>query len=158
MDTAYIGLGSNLAQPQKQLRNALVAMGEIPQSQLLRCSGFYRSAPLGPSAQPDYINAVTELHTELCPLSLLEQLQAIEAAHGRERSVRWGARTLDLDILLFGPKQIDSLRLQVPHPRMFERNFVLVPLAELTPNLRLPSGETLAQLLQNCPHNRLEKI
>lgn len=158
MDTVYLGLGSNLAQPRKQLRNALVALGDMPQSQLLRCSGFYRSAPLGPSGQPDYINAVAELRTGLCPLSLLDQLQAIEATHGRERSLRWGARTLDLDILLFGEQHIDSLRLQVPHPRMFERNFVLVPLAELSPNLRLPTGETLAQLLQYCPHNRLQKI
>lgn len=158
MVRAYIGLGSNLAEPQKQLRSALESMAEIPQTRLLRCSSFYRSAPVGPGEQPDYINAVAELETELAPLELLAQLQVIENAHGRERSVRWGARTLDLDILLFGRQRIDEPRLQVPHPRMAERNFVLLPLAELEPELQLPAGEAIRALLQRCPQSRLEKI
>ncbi len=158
MVRAYIGLGSNLAEPQKQLRSALESMAEIPQTRLLHCSSFYRSAPVGPGEQPDYINAVAELETGLAPLQLLDQLQAIENAHGRERSVRWGARTLDLDILLFGRQRIDEPRLQVPHPRMAERNFVLLPLAELEPDLQLPTGESIRALLQLCPQNRLEKI
>ncbi|WP_299579229.1 2-amino-4-hydroxy-6-hydroxymethyldihydropteridine diphosphokinase [uncultured Microbulbifer sp.] len=160
MESIFIGLGSNLADPQKQLRSALAAMEEIPNSRLLRCSSFYLSAPIGPGDQPDYVNAVAELEleSELPPLELLDRLQTIELAHGRERSVRWGARTLDLDILLFGGRQIDEIRLQVPHPRMAERNFVLLPLAELEPQLTLPAGESLQHLLQNCPQNPLQKI
>lgn len=158
MARCFIGLGSNLADPQQQLRSALDALSEIPHSRLVRCSSFYRSAPVGPGEQPDYINAVAELETDLRPLELLDQLQSIEAAHGRERSVRWGARTLDLDILLLDQQCIDESRLQVPHPRMAERNFVLLPLAELEPELQLPSGESLQALLQQCPQNRLEKL
>ncbi|WP_323845265.1 2-amino-4-hydroxy-6-hydroxymethyldihydropteridine diphosphokinase [Microbulbifer magnicolonia] len=158
MQRVFIGLGSNLAEPQEQLRSALAAMADLPHTGLLRCSSFYRSAPVGPGEQPDYINAVAELETDLAPLELLDHLQSIEAAHGRERSVRWGARTLDLDILLFGREQLDEPRLQVPHPRMAERNFVLQPLAELEPQLQLPSGESIQALLQQCPHNRLDKI
>ncbi|AMX01884.1 2-amino-4-hydroxy-6-hydroxymethyldihydropteridine diphosphokinase [Microbulbifer thermotolerans] len=158
MERVFIGLGSNLAEPIQQLRHALASIAKIPQTELLRCSSFYRSAPVGPGDQPDYINAVAELETELAALQLLEQLQRIENAQGRERTVRWGARTLDLDILLFGPQRIDEPRLQVPHPRMAERNFVLLPLAELEPDLQLPSGESIQTLLQRCPPNRLEKI
>ncbi|WP_444923305.1 2-amino-4-hydroxy-6-hydroxymethyldihydropteridine diphosphokinase [Microbulbifer sp. DLAB2-AF] len=158
MERVFIGLGSNLSEPQKQLRSALAAMEEIPDCRLLRCSSFYHSAPIGPGEQPDYVNAVAELECALTPIGLLDQLQTIEQAHGRERSVRWGARTLDLDVLLFGEQQLDETRLQVPHPRMAERNFVLQPLAELDPQLQLPSGELLQQLLQDCPQNRLEKF
>ncbi|WP_444929828.1 2-amino-4-hydroxy-6-hydroxymethyldihydropteridine diphosphokinase [Microbulbifer sp. SSSA002] len=158
METVYIGLGSNLAEPGKQLRSALSAMEQIPSTELLGCSSFYRSAPIGPGEQPDYINAVAALKTALAPLALLEQLQSIEQSHGRERSIRWGARTLDLDILLFGQTQIDEPRLQVPHPRMAERNFVLLPLAELAPEVTLPGADTLPALLQRCPENRLEKV
>ncbi|WP_346837302.1 2-amino-4-hydroxy-6-hydroxymethyldihydropteridine diphosphokinase [Microbulbifer sp. SAOS-129_SWC] len=158
MARAYIGLGSNLAEPQRQLRSALDAIAALEETRLLRCSSFYRSAPVGPAGQPDYINAVAELETALAPLHLLDRLQAVEAAHGRERHVRWGARTLDLDILLLDAQRIDTPRLQVPHPRMTERNFVLVPLAELEPDLQLPSGESIQALLRQCPENRLEKI
>ncbi|WP_226643000.1 2-amino-4-hydroxy-6-hydroxymethyldihydropteridine diphosphokinase [Microbulbifer variabilis] len=158
MERVFIGLGSNLAEPLKQLRSALAAIEEIPRSRLLGCSSFYHSAPIGPGEQPDYVNAVAELESALQPIELLNQLQSIEQAHGRERSVRWGARTLDLDILLFGEFRLDEARLQVPHPRMAERNFVLLPLAELAPQLQLPTGESLQQLLQNCPQNRLKKI
>ncbi|MCO1334663.1 2-amino-4-hydroxy-6-hydroxymethyldihydropteridine diphosphokinase [Microbulbifer sp. OS29] len=158
MQTVYIGLGSNLSEPNKQLRSALSATDQIPNTRLLRCSSYYSSAPVGPGEQPDYLNAVAELQTALPPLKLLDQLQSIELAHGRERSIRWGARTLDLDILLFGQSQIDLPRLQVPHPRMNERNFVLQPLAELAPEAELPGGESLQALLQSCPDNRLNKI
>ena len=155
---AFIGLGSNLAEPQQQLRSALDAMGAMPQTRLLRHSSFYRSAPVGPGEQPDYINAVAELETGLAPLELLDRLQAIESVHGRERHIRWGARTLDLDILLLDSRQIDEPRLQVPHPRIAERNFVLIPLAEMEPHLRLPCGDALEDLIRQCPPNRLEKI
>ena len=158
MVVSYIGLGSNLSQPAQQLRSALDCLNNLPETRLTRCSSFYRSAPVGPGEQPDYVNAVAELETALPPLQLLNRLQAIEAEHGRERSIRWGARTLDLDILLFGQQCIDGERLQVPHPRMGERNFVLLPLAELEPQLQLPTGESIQALLRQCPDNRLEKI
>ncbi|WP_237055198.1 2-amino-4-hydroxy-6-hydroxymethyldihydropteridine diphosphokinase [Microbulbifer sediminum] len=158
MPRCYIGLGSNLSDPQRQLNAALTAIDSISGTRLLRCSSFYCSAPVGPGEQPDYINAVAEIETVLPPHGLLDQLQAIEAGQGREREIRWGARTLDLDILLFGEKILDTERLHVPHPRMAERNFVLLPLAELAPALVLPTGESLAALLQRCPPNRLEKL
>lgn len=154
----FIGLGSNLANPEQQLRGALKSMDVVAQTRVLRCSSFYLSAPVGPGDQPDYVNAVAELETGLDAEALLDALQAIEADHGRERSVRWGARTLDLDILLFGQETIRTDRLQIPHPRIGERNFVLVPLAELAPALTLPTGESIQELLRACPQNRLEKL
>lgn len=158
MTRVFVGLGSNLAEPQQQLHSALASMAEIPHTKLLRSSSFYCSAPVGPGDQPDYVNSVAELDTDLAPLELLDRLQAIENAQGRERNIRWGARTLDLDILLFGRQRIDEPRLQVPHPRIAERNFVLQPLAELEPGLTLPSGESISALLEQCPQSRLEKI
>ncbi|SDJ89411.1 2-amino-4-hydroxy-6-hydroxymethyldihydropteridine diphosphokinase [Microbulbifer yueqingensis] len=158
MRRCFIGLGSNLEAPRQQLQAALSALDALPRTRLLRCSSFYRSAAVGPGEQPDYLNAVAEIDSGLSAGELLDALQAIEADQGRERSIRWGARTLDLDILLFGEEVLDSERLQVPHPRMAERNFVLLPLAELEPRLVLPTGESLASLLRHCPPNRLEKL
>ncbi|QIL91672.1 2-amino-4-hydroxy-6-hydroxymethyldihydropteridine diphosphokinase [Microbulbifer sp. SH-1] len=154
----YIGLGSNLADPAAQLRSALAHMEEIPQTQVLSCSGFYASAPIGPGEQPDYVNAVACVETSLAAEALLDALQAIEHLHGRERTLRWGARTLDLDILLFGDKTLGTARLTVPHPRMAERNFVLEPLAELAPDLCMPDGTPLQTLLARCPPNRLHRL
>ncbi|MCH9691758.1 MAG: 2-amino-4-hydroxy-6-hydroxymethyldihydropteridine diphosphokinase [Gammaproteobacteria bacterium] len=155
---AYIALGSNLARPLQQVQLACEELAAIPQTRLMRCSSLYRSAAIGPGVQPDYINAVAELQTELAPLTLLDQLQSIEASHDRQRSLRWGARTLDLDILLLNDQYIKLPRLCVPHPRMYERNFVLLPLAELEPMLTLPNGQSLQALLSRCPCNRLEKL
>ncbi|GMG86425.1 2-amino-4-hydroxy-6-hydroxymethyldihydropteridine diphosphokinase [Biformimicrobium ophioploci] len=155
---AFIGLGSNLEQPRQQLLSACEAMDRIPHTHLLRRSPLYRSAPVGPEGQPDYVNAVAELETALEPEALLDALQAIEQAHGRVRTLRWGARTLDLDILLYGDGIIDSERLQVPHPRIPERNFVLQPLADLAPDLYLPSGESVQVLLKAAPENALQKL
>ncbi len=158
MIRCYIGLGSNLSNPAAQLRSALESMAALPQSRLVDYSGFYASAAVGPGEQPDYVNAVARLETALAPEALLDGLQQIESRHGRERSIRWGARTLDLDILLYGDKSIDTARLTVPHPRMAERNFVLEPLAELAPELQFPDGRHLSVLLQNCPPNRLHRL
>ncbi|WP_199775478.1 2-amino-4-hydroxy-6-hydroxymethyldihydropteridine diphosphokinase [Microbulbifer pacificus] len=158
MTRCYIGLGSNLEHPAAQLKTALARMREIPQTQVLRCSGFYASAPIGPGEQPDYVNAVASLDTELNAETLLDALQAIENLHGRERVLRWGARTLDLDILLYGNETLDTARLCVPHPRMSERNFVLEPLAELAPDLTMPDGTPLQTLLAQCPFNRLHRL
>ncbi len=155
---AYIGLGSNLENPRAQVEQALVELATIPQSQLLSKSPFYRSAPVGPSDQPDYINAVALLKTSLSPLALLDALQAIEQSHLRVRIEHWGPRTLDLDILLLDQQTIDSERLKVPHPYLTQRNFVLYPLADITPDLRLPDGTSLQQLIAQCPRDGLAPI
>ncbi|MCY1268959.1 2-amino-4-hydroxy-6-hydroxymethyldihydropteridine pyrophosphokinase [compost metagenome] len=159
MERVFIGLGSNLAEPASQLRGALAALGELPQTQLAAVSSLYASDPLGPPDQPRYVNAVAALDTELAPLQLLDALQAIELAQGRVRKdERWGPRTLDLDILLFGRRQIDEPRLQVPHYHMHARAFVLYPLAEIAGDLRLPDGRPLQALLDACPFEGLERL
>jgi 2-amino-4-hydroxy-6-hydroxymethyldihydropteridine diphosphokinase len=132
--TAYIGLGANLGQPVQALRDALTRIGQLPETTLAKHSSLYRSAPVDAQG-PDYINAVAEVSTRLSAPELHAQLQRIETDAGRERSYRNAPRTMDLDLLLFGSATIASARLQVPHPRMHERAFVLVPLAEIAPQL-----------------------
>lgn len=160
MDRVYIGLGSNLAEPRQQLRSALDALTRIPKTQLAAVSSLYLSDPLGPPDQPRYHNAVAALNTSLPPLALLDALQAIELAHGRQRKAeRWGPRTLDLDILLFGDRLISDSRLTVPHYHMHARAFVLYPLAEIAiDGLRLADGRSLAELLAACPYADLERL
>ncbi|SDS27584.1 2-amino-4-hydroxy-6-hydroxymethyldihydropteridinediphosphokinase [Pseudomonas sp. Z003-0.4C(8344-21)] len=158
MERVYIGMGSNLADPAEQLRSAVTALGQLPHTRLVGVSAFYQSDSLLPG-QPRYTNAVTALDTTLAPLTLLDALQAIENDQGRERLERWGPRTLDLDILLFGDRLIDEPRLKVPHYQMQERAFVLYPLAELAPqDLHLVDGRTLTDLLAACPFVGLERI
>lgn len=154
----FIGLGSNLDDPRDQVSRALQALAQLPDSDLCRHSALYRSDPVGPAGQPDYINAVAELHTRLDAERLLDQLQAIEQAHQRVRLQHWGPRTLDLDLLLYGDTTIDTPRLNVPHPWMRERAFVLWPLAEIAPELTFPDGVTLQQCLAFCPMGTLERI
>lgn len=151
MALAYIGLGSNLADPVAQLTQAFTELEQIPSTYLLQPSSLYRSAPVGPQDQPPFINAVALLSTELEPLELLDALQAIEQAHQRVRIQHWGPRTLDLDLLLYDQRQIEHPRLIVPHPYMTQRGFVLVPLEEIAPLLALPSGETVTELLAALP-------
>jgi 2-amino-4-hydroxy-6-hydroxymethyldihydropteridine diphosphokinase len=159
MERVYIGLGSNLATPLAQLRSAFKALAALPHSHLHGQSPFYASDPLGPADQPRYVNAVAALDTALSPLQLLDALQAIEQEQGRMRKAeRWGPRTLDLDILLFGDRQLDEPRLCVPHYHMHARAFVLYPLADLAPELRLPDGRSLAELLAACPFVGLERL
>jgi 2-amino-4-hydroxy-6-hydroxymethyldihydropteridine diphosphokinase len=155
---AYIGLGSNLENPRAQVEQALEELAVIPQSSLLARSPLYRSAPVGPGDQPDYINAAALLETSLTPLVLLDALQAIEQSHQRVRIEHWGPRTLDLDILLLDQQAIDSERLKVPHPYLTQRNFVLYPLADIAPELRLPDGTSLQQLIAQCPRDGLAPI
>lgn len=148
MITAYIAIGSNLADPVVQAKSAIEALKQLPKSRFLCASQLYSSTPMGPQNQPDYINAVAAIETELTPLELLDCTQAIELKQGRVRKEeRWGPRTLDLDIILYGDEVIDSERLTVPHYGMKEREFVLYPLAEIAPNLTLPDGTELSQLL-----------
>jgi 2-amino-4-hydroxy-6-hydroxymethyldihydropteridine diphosphokinase len=158
MERIYIGMGSNLAAPTEQLRNAVDALAQLPQTELVGVSAFYQSDSLLPG-QPRYTNAVAMLDSSLAPLELLDALQAIENDQGRERNERWGPRTLDLDILLFGDRLIDEPRLKVPHYHMQARAFVLYPLAELAaPSLQLADGRLLSELLADCPFIGLERL
>lgn len=143
---AWIGLGSNLDDPPAQLDAGLAAIDRLPRSRRVRTSAFYHTPPVGPPDQPAFCNAVAAVDTGLQPLALLDALQAIEAAAGRRRGRRWGPRTLDLDLLLYGERVIDEPRLQVPHPRLHERGFVLVPLAAVAPETVVPGRGTAAEL------------
>jgi 2-amino-4-hydroxy-6-hydroxymethyldihydropteridine diphosphokinase len=157
MALAYIGLGSNLEDPLAQVTGAFVELAELPLTSLLARSSLYSSHAVGPE-QPDYINAVALLDTQLAPLALLDALQAIEQAHQRVRIQHWGPRTLDLDLLLYSDQVIDEERLTVPHPYLTQRSFVLYPLADITPNLHLPDGTPLADLLSRCPADGLLRL
>lgn len=156
---AYVALGSNLDEPVNQLGRALQALASLTGTRLCQYSRLYTSTPMGPQDQPDYVNAVAQLETTLDPYELLEALQDIEAAQGRTRSgERWGPRTLDLDLLLFGELELDDPRLTLPHPGMHERDFVLYPLAEIAPQLRIPGLEPLSTLLTKCPVQGLRPL
>lgn len=154
----YIGLGSNLEQPIEQVSSAIEELALLPETELLTTSALYRSAPVGPQDQPDFINAVAQIETSLSPLSLLDKLQELEQNHQRVRERHWGPRTLDLDILLYGDLTINNDRLTVPHAFMHERSFVLYPLSEISPGLQMPNGENLSSLLVACPLGSLAKI
>ncbi|MFQ3211128.1 MAG: 2-amino-4-hydroxy-6-hydroxymethyldihydropteridine diphosphokinase [Oceanospirillaceae bacterium] len=151
MVNAYIGLGSNLDNPIGHVKQALEDLKQLPQSQLLLASKLYLSKPVGPQDQDNFVNAVALIITELEPLSLLDELQTIEQQHQRVRERHWGPRTLDLDLLLFGEQSIQHPRLTVPHAQLSRRDFVVGPLLELCPELVLPSGTQLQELLQQCP-------
>lgn len=156
MIQTFIGLGANLGNSHAALSQAAQRLEQLASTRQLSRSRIYRSAPLGPQDQPDYLNAVVTLNTTLEPMRLLDELQAIEQQAGRERLVRWGARTLDLDILIYGSTSMDSERLTIPHPRMFERNFVLQPMADLVGHhWKFPDGSTLAERLDTCSDNTL---
>ncbi|OUS30273.1 2-amino-4-hydroxy-6-hydroxymethyldihydropteridine diphosphokinase [Gammaproteobacteria bacterium 45_16_T64] len=152
---AFIGLGSNLDTPLEQITQAIQAIGEIESTQVLARSPLYSSKAIGPGVQPDYVNGVLAITTALPAESLLRALQYIENQQGRVRgSVRWVARTLDLDILLFGEETVDTEVLCIPHPRMTERNFVLYPLrdlaSEIAPALSMPNGTSIIELAKQC--------
>ena len=148
MTLVYIALGSNLASPLEQVNAAVNAIGEIPESQIVAISSFYRTPPLGPQDQPDYLNAAVALETTLEPEALLDHTQRIELQQGRVRKAeRWGPRTLDLDNMLFGDRVINSERLTVPHYDMKNRGFMLWPLFEIAPDLHFPDGTSLQQRL-----------
>ncbi|EOI5728042.1 2-amino-4-hydroxy-6-hydroxymethyldihydropteridine diphosphokinase [Cronobacter malonaticus] len=149
MTLAFIALGSNLAEPLTQVNNALAALARIPGSRIVATSSFYRTPPLGPQDQPDYLNAAVALETTLSAEALLDNTQRIELEQGRVRKAeRWGPRTLDLDIMLFGDATINTGRLTVPHYDMKNRAFMLLPLSEIAPALRFPDGERLADVLE----------
>ncbi|MBL5838139.1 2-amino-4-hydroxy-6-hydroxymethyldihydropteridine diphosphokinase [Enterobacter asburiae] len=155
MTLAYIAIGSNLASPLKQVNAAVQALGEIPQSKIVAVSSFYRTPPLGPQDQPDYLNAAVVLETALDAETLLDNTQRIELQQGRVRKEeRWGPRTLDLDIMLFGHETISTERLTVPHYDMKNRGFMLWPLFEVAPDLIFPDGIPLRTILNNLNAER----
>lgn len=157
--TVYIGIGSNLETPVEQVRRAQRALAGLPRTRLLALSPLYRNPAVGPGEQPDYVNAVAAIDTQLPPRALLEALQAIEVAQGRVRgTVRWQPRTLDLDLLVYGDRVIDEDGLSVPHPNMRERAFVLRPLADLAPGLEVPGLGSVAALLSDVSQAELRRI
>lgn len=153
--TAYIGLGSNLDNPVNQVRSALGELSELPATKCVAQSELYRSAPLGPADQPDYVNAVASVQTALSAVGLLDALQMLEQRHHRIRVQHWGPRTLDLDLLLFGDEVIQSAALVVPHPELANRRFVLQPLLEIAPALVVPGIGQLCDVLAVCPDRSL---
>lgn len=159
MVRAYIGLGSNLDQPAQQIRRAIAALGNFPHTQLVACSHLYRSAPLGPQDQPDFVNAVAALDTTLDVAALLRALQHVEQQQGRVRSgEQWGPRTLDLDIVLYGDLQLRGHELTVPHPQAHVRDFVLVPLLEIAPEIEIPGIGKVYDVIKTCPSNGLVSV
>ena len=166
MAKVFIGLGSNLSgdvegvykDSRAQLQQALDTIGKNTQIKLIKVSNFYQSPAIGPGNQADYINAAALLETGLSAIDLLDFLQSIENRQGRVRAERWGPRTLDLDILLYDQVIENSSRLTLPHPRLHERAFVLVPLADLDPSLHIPKQQNIAQLLANCSSQGILKI
>lgn len=153
---AYIGLGGNLGAAAATVRAARAAVAAQPGMRELAFSSLYRSTPLGPPDQPEYVNAVMAVETSLAPLEFLRALQAIETAFGRVRlGERWGPRTLDLDVLLYGQEILTDPVLIVPHPGLTEREFVLYPLAEIAPGLDIPGRGALADWLARCPRRGL---
>lgn len=156
---AYLGLGGNLDHPAERLRAARHAIAALPGVREVACSSLYHSAPMGPIDQPEYVNAVMAVETTLAPLDLLAALQAVEAQFGRVRDgQRWGPRTLDLDILLYGQHCFDTGSLKVPHPGLAVREFVVYPLLEIAPGLEIPGLGRLADLAQHCPLRGLARI
>ncbi|MCL1050445.1 2-amino-4-hydroxy-6-hydroxymethyldihydropteridine diphosphokinase [Shewanella abyssi] len=147
MIQVYVALGANLSQPIEQLNNACQALLSIAEENSFSISPYYRSVPMGDVEQPDYVNAVAGFKTDLTPIDLLDALQKIENEQGRLRTLRWGPRTLDLDLLLYGNEHINLHRLTVPHYGMKQRSFVLVPLFDLIPTLILPDKTTLGSLI-----------
>lgn len=158
MDEIYIGIGSNLGEPITQVKSAIAALSDLDSVSLIVSSSLYASPPMGPQDQPDYINAVVELSTTLSAHELLDQLQAVEQLQGRVRNRHWGERTLDLDLLLYGQEALDDERLQVPHPGIALRSFVLYPLAEVAPDLIIPKLGGITELLKHCPLDGLKQL
>ncbi len=155
---AYIGLGSNLNLPIKQILSARQDIVNLDGVEEIAFSSLYSSAPMGPQDQPDYINAAMAIKTILPPLDLLHALQKIELAHGRIRERRWGARTLDLDLLIYGDQQMNTPELTVPHPGVTERAFVLCPLYDCNPELVIPGKGLISEWVKQCFTANLNRI
>ena len=158
MTAAFVGLGANLGDPEGQVRQAFLELDAIAHTRVVKASSLYRSDPLGHAGQPRFVNAVARLETGLPAERLLAELQAIEARHGRTRSFPNAPRTLDLDLLLYGNATIETQALTVPHPRMHERAFVLLPLLEIDPGAAIPGRGPARPLLEQCADQRVERL
>lgn len=158
MMISYIGIGSNLGDSKRTIQSALQSLNAHASILLEDCSHYYQSKPHGPQDQPDYLNAVAKISTSLSPLQLLDTLQTIENDHDRVRKEHWGARTLDLDILVYEGQTLDSDRLNLPHPFMKERPFVIHPMHEISPDFIFDDGQSLAELARQLPTNELNKL
>lgn len=160
MTIVYIGIGSNLNSPIQQVKIAITNLSMLPATKILNQSSFYQSHPIGPLDQPDYINAVVALETKLSPEALLKTLKVLEENQGRQRSaVRWAARVIDLDILLYGNEIIRTKTLSIPHLQLKMREFVLYPLAEIAKRLVLPTtGESILVLKEQCPPKEIKRL
>jgi len=155
---AFIGLGSNLGDPPAQIRRALSTLAALPGTRLVRRSSLYRNPPEGRLDQPEFVNAVAGIETQLAPRELLERLLEIERDHGRVREYPNAPRTLDLDILLYGERVVSEPGLTIPHPRMLERAFVLVPLGEIAPDAVVPGRGRIADLARNADASGMIKL
>lgn len=155
---AFVGLGANLDDPRRQVQQAFRELDAIPHTRVVRTSSLYRSEPLGYAEQPSFVNAVAQVETGLPAERLLAELHAIEARHGRSRSFANAPRTLDLDLLLFGNTVLDDPGLQVPHPRMHGRAFVLLPLVEIAGDVAIPGLGSARALLDKCGSQGVEKL
>ena len=158
MTLAYVGLGSNLQDPRRQIQSALAELDGMPHTRVVRQSSLYRTAPIGHADQPDFVNAVAQIETGLSAERLLAELQEIEKRHGRERSFPNAPRTLDLDILLYGDLEMNGPALTLPHPRMHERAFVLQPLYEVAPHASIPGIGAVKACLEKTAGQKTEKI
>lgn len=156
---AYVGIGSNLDEPAVQVRGALTALAGMTQTRLLRQSSLFGSRPLGPAAQPDFVNAVAGLLTLLPAGAFFSALRALESALGRKPPrVRWGPRRIDLDLLVFGALRLDSAELTLPHPGIVQRNFVLYPLLEVAPELDVPGAGRVAELVARVDSTGIRRL
>jgi 2-amino-4-hydroxy-6-hydroxymethyldihydropteridine diphosphokinase len=158
MTLAYVGLGANIGDPGRQMKHAIEELKKLPDTKFVLMSGMYKSTPLGYADQPDFLNAVACLDTELSAAHLLGNLRKIEQRQGRERSFANAPRTLDLDLLLYGDQVLDTAALTLPHPRMHERAFVLQPLLELDPAISIPGRGKASTLLAACGSQKIERI
>lgn len=158
MTRAFVALGSNLQDPARQIRAAFAALDALPDTRLLQASSLYRTTPVGYLDQPDFINAVACIDTDLAPEPLLQQLLQLENRFGRVRTFRNAPRVLDLDLLWYQGVTCDDPALTLPHPRMLERAFVLVPLAEIAPQLALGAAGTVGELALQVAHQGIERL
>lgn len=146
---AFIGIGSNLNQPVEQVFTAFESLKHLPESEWMTASSLYASKPQGPQDQPDFVNAVVQIRTRLSPLALLDELQSLEQSQGKVKKRHWGERLIDLDVLLYDDEVIEHERLLVPHPYLTQRDFVLLPLQEIAPDLVLPDGKKIPGLVDS---------
>jgi 2-amino-4-hydroxy-6-hydroxymethyldihydropteridine diphosphokinase len=157
MKVAFLGIGSNLGDRRAYLADAIRKLAAAPAVRILQGSPVYESKPVGKTDQPDFLNMVVQVNTSLSPLALLSVCLEIEARLGRERRERWGPRTIDLDVLMYGEEKWDDERLVLPHPRMHERSFVMVPLAEIAPDVKL-NGKTAREIAADLGRVGLDAV